>query len=518
MKIEKKMQELGDRLMALTRKSTGQNEEVGSEGGVLVEKPLVPEILRPNFAEGSLYADCKIINVSASNARGVKIPIANETTRGVNSILGGIRAYVVSEGVAKSVCKGTFSQLDLPLKKGAVVIPASDEIMQDSEVLQSYVSMGAEQGLKALIDYNIVYGSGSLMNGIAGHPSTGFVDVGVTISLGELKDMVDAYYGGPSGKWYTSKQRWNQIGDLFDDPALPLTWDDKGPMLWGYRVVVTDVVPMGTIMLADLTQYVIVQKEMTSAVNKSLKFLENEQYFRYVIRLNGSGLWVGPVTLDDDSIVHPFVMATGEESSSYGEMTSSSSSSSSSSNSSSSSSSSSSIDSSSSSSSSNSSLSSSSSSLDSSSSSVDSSSSSSSSSMDSSSSSSSSNSSASSSSSSVDSSSSSSSNSSASSSSSSVDSSSSSSLEVCDEKYSASGFATAAYNGIYTYTGVEYDGAHTYSNAGGTWYIWYESDVGYWILSNDVGDPSNQWKSSRDDAGGCPNGAWSSEDGTVSNC
>ena len=257
----------------------------------------------------------------------------------------------------------------VPLNKAAVVIPATDEIMQDSEVLQSYISMGAEQGLKALIDYNIVYGSGSLMTGIAGHPSTGFVYVGLEISLGELKDMVDAYYGGKSGKWYISQQRWNQVGDLFDDPALPLTWDDKGPMLWGYRVVVTDVVPQGTIMLADLTQYVIVQKEMTSAVNKSLKFLENSQYFRYVMRLNGTGLWVGPVTLDDDSIVHPFVMATGEESSSYGEMTSSSSSSSSSSNSSSSSSSSSSIDSSSSSSSSNSSSSSSSSSLDSSSSS-----------------------------------------------------------------------------------------------------------------------------------------------------
>ena len=378
MKKEKKnkMQELGDRLLALTHKSTGQNEATNADGGFLVETPLVPEILKPNFSEGSLYADCKIINVSETNARGVKIPIANESTRSVNSILGGIKAYVVSEGVASTPSTAGFSQLNLPLKRGSVVIPATDEIMQDSEVLQSYISMAAEQGLKALIDRNIVYGSGSLMTGIAGHPSTGFVDVGVDLSLQELKDIVDLYYGGPKGKWYVSMQRWRQIGDLFDDPALPLTWDDKGPMLWGYRVVVTDVVPFGSMLLADLSQYVIVEKKMTTAVNESLLFLESEKYFKYEIRVNGNGLWVGPITLGDNSIVHPFVMATGEESSSYGEMTSSSSSSSSSSNSSSSnssSSSSSSVDS----SSSSSSDSSSSSSVDSSSSSsVDSSSSS----------------------------------------------------------------------------------------------------------------------------------------------
>ena len=91
MKIEKKnkMQELGDRLLALTRKSSGQNEATGSEGGVLVQDGLIPEILRPNFAEGSLYADCKIINVAPGNNRGAKIPVANESSRGTTGVLGG---------------------------------------------------------------------------------------------------------------------------------------------------------------------------------------------------------------------------------------------------------------------------------------------------------------------------------------------------------------------------------------------------------------------------------------------
>jgi hypothetical protein len=75
-------------------------------------------------------------------------------------------------------------------------------------------------------------------------------------------------------------------------------------------------------------------------------------------------------------------------------------------------------------------------------------------------------------------------------------------------------FTTAAYDGSYVWDEVStWGGKAVYSN--GTYLIWYDPITGYWALSNDAGDPQNQWLSSKDDAGGCPDGAWVGEVGAV---
>jgi len=83
----------------------------------------------------------------------------------------------------------------------------------------------------------------------------------------------------------------------------------------------------------------------------------------------------------------------------------------------------------------------------------------------------------------------------------------------CAENYCASGFATTSYNGTYVATGSQYGGKQLYRKPAGM-YAWYSVGTGYWVLSNNAGDPQNQWKSSSDIPQACPDGAWSSEDGT----
>ena len=334
---EDKRKELGKAIQNLVNKSTGQSEGVYADGGACVIQGILPDILSPNFAEGSLYADCKIINVGEGK-NGLKIPVNGETTRSKSIVGGGFRAWVVGEGVAKTANVGSFAQLDLGLNKEAVVIYCTDELLQDSEAIAGYLNASAEEALMALADDSIIHGNG-LMKGIAGHASTGFTSLTDPITLAELHNFFDLYYGGKSGKWYMSKVRFGQIIDLFEPVlaggagggSIVLTVTAGVYYLFGYPIQICDTMLDNEIMLADLTQYVIIQKPMTTAVNQSLKWLEDEKAFRFVLRINGDGLWKnGPITLADGSVVHPFVMdatfaeSSSSESSSYSGSSSSS--------------------------------------------------------------------------------------------------------------------------------------------------------------------------------------------------
>ncbi|MBU2249112.1 MAG: phage major capsid protein, partial [Gammaproteobacteria bacterium] len=302
-------------------KQTGQEEGDDTEGGYLVDHALLPVILAPNFAEGKLYADCTIFNLGKDNVNGARIPRSAETSRTNAGLKGGVNAYWKEEGETKLASIAKFDIIDLGLDKLAGVVYLTDEVKQDPVLLVSYMSFALKEAIMYKVDRAIVYGVPGEMAGIALDPATGAVAISAPIAVGELKDIFDLYYGGAKGKWYVSKGIWNEITDLYDDPTIPLTFGDSGPMLWGMPVVVSDVFDERDLMLGDLSQYLIIQKEITSAISIHLKYLEDESVMRFVLRINGQGLWTGPITLQDTSTVHPFVMTTG------GEMSSSSSSS-----------------------------------------------------------------------------------------------------------------------------------------------------------------------------------------------
>ena len=327
---------LGDSLKALIRgkssksitKSTGQNEGTAADGGNLVQNNLLPDILSADFLAGTIYSNCKIFNIDGT---GAKIPIAAESTRNASGIRGGVLAYWVKEGVAKTPSTAQFSILDLGLNKAAVVIAITDELKNDSSLLGAYVSKAAQDAIAFLVDRAIVYGSGSSLNGIAAHVSTGFSAISAPITAAELKDCLDKYYGGKDAKWVMGQDLWVEVGDLWDKvatqaPGVPLTFGTDGtPYLWGYEVIVSDVMSDRSFVLGDFSQYAIVQKEIQEAVNESLKFVEDESYFRFVVRINGSVLWNTAITTTDGSTVHPFVMKTADEQSSSSSSSSSSS-------------------------------------------------------------------------------------------------------------------------------------------------------------------------------------------------
>ena len=105
-----------------------------------------------------------------------------------------------------------------------------------------------------------------------------------------LTDYVPVYMpaGGLSGK---------PFGTLMGKPVIPIeqTSDDVGTT--------------GDIMLADLSQYLMIEKGgLQTASSLHVRFLYDEQVFRFIYRADGQPMWEAPLTpYKGSNTLSPFV-------------------------------------------------------------------------------------------------------------------------------------------------------------------------------------------------------------------
>lgn len=293
-----KIEVVGKFLQDVSKKAVNQ-EKVDVDGGYTVGADLVAQILSPDFAEGSLYARCNIFNVAGN--RGL-IPTVSQSTRGLGGINGGVQSYWVGEDIAPTQSKSQFNQLDLPLNKLVVMIPVTDELIEDAQNLAKYISETASKAILRNIDKAIVYGASHQLNGLNTSTASITVTAATPISIPNIKSMIDSYYGGINGAFVMSKPAWNQVKDLYEN-TLALEFDaEEGAILFGYPVIVSEIMNNFDIVLGDFSQYAIAQKELRNAVNMSVRFLEGEQLFKFMIRINGANTWTAGITLQTSTL------------------------------------------------------------------------------------------------------------------------------------------------------------------------------------------------------------------------
>lgn len=465
----------------ICKATTGQNETTAADGGYLVNYDIVREIIASAQQGSVLYNKTKKI---PSPKYGLSVPFVYEADR-LNDTATGIRGYFVGEGEQKTVSSAKFRSRNLKLQKLVIRIPATWEIMEDVDALDGFLTSFASEKLSWYIDYAIIYGT-DRVEGIFSTNAQGVTEATsadpLTLTVLQNFEKKIAPSSWKNAEWYLSKENWNDIVDLVDDTNTNtwLSYSGGDAYIFGHKVNVLEQLSGDEgIILGDFTQYLVTEVEMKKKISITLKWDYNEEELLMEVRFTGASF--GSVhTLDDGSEVAPFVVAEGTT-----PVLSSSSSSSSS--------------------------------VDSSSSSTSSSASTSSSSRDSSSSSSSEQYSSHSSQSSESSEQYSSESSESSGSTGGVSSSSesSSSFDGFSTKYYGSGFTTTELNDDWEYMGSEYNGAPVFENMSSTYVMWKDA-TGYWAISNDIGDPENQWVSSTDTAVSKPDAdIWVDEDGTI---
>jgi len=296
-------------------KQTGASEGQPAMGGYLLEPTLVSELLKPLHEEGPFTQLARKLPVS-SNSNSGWINGVNETARTVGNRWGGIRGYRLAEAAAKTPSHPEFRRINWELKKFAVAVYATDELLQDASQFAAIVNQGAAEELAFMANEDIVYGLGA--NGPLGILSSPCL-VTVAAEAGQLVDTV--VHENLEHMWQAllpgsrAKSAWffNSEVEPFLDMLLIaggagvleprfVSYGPEGILrIKGRPCYVTEfnsaIGNVGDIILADMSQYLFWEKGgVQTAQSIHLAFLTDETIFRFVYRCDGQPALNAPIT------------------------------------------------------------------------------------------------------------------------------------------------------------------------------------------------------------------------------
>ncbi|MGY4224338.1 HK97 family phage major capsid protein [Bradyrhizobium sp. USDA 4503] len=293
--------------------ASGMNEGGGQDGGYLIQQDFVPELMSRAYDRSDLLSRTRQLPVSpASN--GVKINALKDSSRANGTRFGGVQSFWTGEGQQKVGSQLSFRQMDLRLHKLTGLLYATDELLEDAVMLNSFIPevFGDEFAFK--IDDAIFEGSG------AGMPAGVMKSAAlVTIAAegGQAADtvVVENIVKMWARLWLRSRQSAIWTINQQIEPQLMLMKIGNMPIylpqgsiagqpyatLLGRPIVPTEfnsqLGDKGDIALLDLQQYLTIQKGgLKQDVSIHARFINDETTFRFVLRMDGQPIWDAPLT------------------------------------------------------------------------------------------------------------------------------------------------------------------------------------------------------------------------------
>ncbi len=308
--------ELAPRLKALNIKALGANELVGSEGGFLLEPSFVAELLKPLHDTGPFSSRAAKLAIGP-NANGVIVRAVDETSRATGSRWGGIRGYRLAEAGTKTESTPTFRFIELRLKKYAVLCYATEELLQDTTALAGIIQQGAAEELDFMVNDDILNGAGNagpmgiLVSGALVSVSKESGQTAATIVTENIVKMWARLHprSKPNAVWYINTDVTPQLYTLKLDVGTGGMPMFMGPgslpnapsgQLLGRPVIETEfnatLGTVGDILLADMSQYVTIDKDVQAASSIHVQFLTDQVAYRFVYRCDGQPKVAAPLT------------------------------------------------------------------------------------------------------------------------------------------------------------------------------------------------------------------------------
>ena len=336
---EKRFASFGEQLMAAyraatpggkvderltTRAASGLNESTPSDGGFLVQQDFVTELLKRTYETGILASKVKKIPIS-TNANGMKINAIDEDSRANGSRWGGVQTYWEGEADEITASKPKFRQMELSLKKLTGLCYATDELLQDAAALEAVIRQAFAEEFGFKIDDAILSGSGE------GEP-LGILNSGAIVTVAKEASQTDIITvenlikmwnrlwsrSRANAVWYINQELEPYLYTLKigDKPVyIPAGGLSEKPYgtLFGRPVVPVEQCSaageVGDIILADIGQYLLIDKGgVKSASSIHVRFLYDENVFRFIYRVDGKPIWTKPLTpYKGSATVSPFV-------------------------------------------------------------------------------------------------------------------------------------------------------------------------------------------------------------------
>lgn len=324
---ERKFKTFGEQLMAAyrasmpggqvdnrltTRAASGLNESNPSDGGFLVQQDFVSELLKRTYEIGILASKVKKIPISTS-ANGLKINAVDEDSRANGSRFGGVQTYWEGEADKLAGSKPKFRVLELSLKKLTGLCYATDELLQDTAALESVIRQAFAEEFGFKIDDAILTGTG------AGEP-LGILNSSSLVTVAKESNQAEKITVENLIKM------WNRVWSRSRNNAVWFINQEIEPYLYTLKIGTTPVyvpagglsekpygtlfgrpvIPLeqcsalgevGDIILADLNQYLLIDKGGINAQSSiHVRFLYDENVFRFIYRVDGQPIWNKPLT------------------------------------------------------------------------------------------------------------------------------------------------------------------------------------------------------------------------------
>lgn len=319
---------------------TGQSELIGEDGGVFVMTEIANELWKKAFPESDMTSR---VDNRQINGAVIEYPYLVENSRANGSRHGGVTGYWLSEAGQMTGTKATgFKRLGFKLEKLGVLVYTTDELAEDgADTLGQELLNLAPAEIRFMINDAIYNGNGiKKPRGLMQSPALITV-TRTTANKVKADDILNMYArfpawlrNDPSTFWAINQEVEPQLDAMFLPaknvagtenvggwpvymPPGGLTGQSLG-MLKGKPVVPIEFAAAlgttGDIMLCCGSQYRLVTKRgagggIQTAQSIHLRFDYNEQAWRFIMRVDGSGMWQSAVTpYKGSNTLSPFVV------------------------------------------------------------------------------------------------------------------------------------------------------------------------------------------------------------------
>jgi HK97 family phage major capsid protein len=317
-----------DKRLIATKDISGMNETAGAEGGFLVNPEYSAEIFKIQHDAGQIAKDCRHIPIAGNT---LIINGVNETSRARGSHWGGTQTYWVAEGGTATKSDIKFRQIRLNLHKLMCIQYSTEELSADQTALASLTTQAVGEEFAFEIDDAILNGTG------AGQPlgvrkcaalktvAKDTLQPADTVSATNIMEMYNAMpaLNRVNANWYMIQDVEPQIWKMYIPigtagvpvymPATGITGVPNGTLLGRPIKVVEQCQKLGDegdILFLDLSQYLIIEKTtgITATSSIHVRFLYDENTFKFTYRLDGQPLWNSVLTAFNSAVTRsPYV-------------------------------------------------------------------------------------------------------------------------------------------------------------------------------------------------------------------
>ena len=298
-----------DNRLIYQNSASGLNESVSSEGGFMLENDFIQDMFDVMMSESQVANRIRMIPIGANTNRLRTLGI-DETSRANGSRWGGVQAYWIAEAETVTQSKPKFREIDMALQKLLALCYVTDDLLQDATALEAIVKQAYADEMSFKIDDAIINGTG------VGMP-LGVLNSDALVTVSKEKDQVAGtikyenilkmWSSVPArlranAVWYINQEIEPQLYTMalnIGTGGAPVFLPSGGASSSQYSTLLNrPIIPIeqcsvlgkkGDIILADPTQYIGIDKKAPTAdVSIHVRFLYDEQVFRFIYKFNGA--------------------------------------------------------------------------------------------------------------------------------------------------------------------------------------------------------------------------------------